>query len=133
MKNASKADLLHSTDGKSAAMSISTIRFVLVLSLLAFISTLGCGGGSSPSSVAPITSTITWAAPAVITCGTALSSTQLNATASVAGSLSYSPAAGAILSAGTQTLTLTFMPTVQGGKLDLKLEPKLVTVISVQQ
>lgn len=114
-------------------MSISTIRFVLVLSLLASISTLGCGGGSSPSSVAPITSTIIWAAPAVITCGTALSSTQLNATASVAGSLSYSPAAGAILSAGTQTLTVTFMPTVQGGKLDLKFEPKSVTVISVQQ
>lgn len=54
---------------------------------------------------------ITWAAPAAITYGTALSATQLNATASVPGSFSYSPAASTILAAGTQTLTATFTPT----------------------
>jgi len=37
---------------------------------------------------------ITWPAPAVITHGTALSATQLNATASVPGAFVYSPAAG---------------------------------------
>jgi glucuronoarabinoxylan endo-1,4-beta-xylanase len=55
--------------------------------------------------------TITWAAPAAIVYGTALSSTQLNATASVPGSFAYSPSAGTIPSAGTQTLTVTFTPT----------------------
>ena len=55
--------------------------------------------------------TITWAAPAAISSGTALSATQLNATASVPGSFVYSPAVGAVLSAGTNTLSVTFTPT----------------------
>jgi hypothetical protein len=55
--------------------------------------------------------TITWATPAAITYGTALSGTQLNATASVAGTFVYSPAAGTVLGAGTQTLSTTFTPT----------------------
>jgi len=54
---------------------------------------------------------ITWAAPAAITYGTALSSTQLNATANVPGSFTYTPAAGTVLNAGTQTLSLVFTPT----------------------
>ncbi|MDR3665123.1 MAG: hypothetical protein P4L86_32865, partial [Mycobacterium sp.] len=55
--------------------------------------------------------TITWATPAAINYGTALSATQLNATASVPGTFVYSPAAGAVLNAGTQTLSTTFTPT----------------------
>jgi len=55
--------------------------------------------------------TITWSAPAAITYGTVLGASQLDATANVAGSFSYSPAAGAVLAAGTQTLTVTFTPT----------------------
>ena len=59
-----------------------------------------------------VTSTITWAAPAAITYGTALSATQLNATGSVAGTMAYSPVSGAVLSAGTnQALQVTFTPT----------------------
>ncbi|MDE1175171.1 MAG: hypothetical protein PW789_01020 [Edaphobacter sp.] len=54
---------------------------------------------------------ITWATPAAITYGTALSSTQLNASSTTAGTFTYSPAAGAVLSAGTQKLTATFTPT----------------------
>ena len=54
---------------------------------------------------------ITWATPASITYGTALSATQLNATASVAGAFVYSPAAGSVLNTGTQTLSVTFTPT----------------------
>jgi hypothetical protein len=57
------------------------------------------------------TPTITWATPAAITYGTALSGTQLDATASVGGTFKYSPAAGTVLSAGTQTLSVTFTPT----------------------
>ena len=44
------------------------------------------------------TPTTTWATPAAITYGTALSSTQLNATESVAGMMVYSPGAGTVLS-----------------------------------
>ncbi len=54
---------------------------------------------------------ITWAPPASITYGTALSATQLDATASVPGSFAYTPAAGAILTAGNDTLSVTFTPT----------------------
>jgi Concanavalin A-like lectin/glucanases superfamily/MBG domain (YGX type)/Bacterial Ig-like domain (group 3)/IPT/TIG domain/MBG domain len=54
--------------------------------------------------------TITWNAPAPITYGTALASQQLNATASVSGSYVYSPAAGTVLPAGSQTLGVTFTP-----------------------
>ena len=57
------------------------------------------------------TPTITWATPAAINYGTALSSTQLNASTTPAGSFVYTPAAGAVLTAGTQTLSVTFTPT----------------------
>jgi hypothetical protein len=57
------------------------------------------------------TPTITWATPAAIPYGTALSTTQLNATASVAGTFTYSPAAAMVLQAGSQTLSVTFTPT----------------------
>jgi hypothetical protein len=57
------------------------------------------------------TPAITWATPAAITFGTALSATQLNAKASVSGALVYSPAAGTVPAVGTDTLTVTFTPT----------------------
>src|SRR6185503_7760614 len=58
------------------------------------------------------TPTITWTTPADIIYGTALSATQLNATASVPGTFVYTPAAGAVLSAGAaQTLSVSFTPT----------------------
>jgi hypothetical protein len=67
--------------------------------------------GTVSLTVNKATPTLTWATPSTITYGTALSATQLNATASVAGSFAYSPASGAILSVGTQTLSATFTPT----------------------
>lgn len=54
---------------------------------------------------------ITWQTPAPITYGTALSGMQLNASSTVAGTFSYSPAAGTVLTAGTQNLNVTFTPT----------------------
>ncbi|MGA3161705.1 MAG: AAA family ATPase [Terracidiphilus sp.] len=54
---------------------------------------------------------ITWPAPAPIAYGVALSSAQLNATASVPGKFVYTPAEGAVLTAGVQTLTASFTPT----------------------
>lgn len=54
---------------------------------------------------------VSWPAPVAISFGTALSGTQLNATANVAGTFVYSPATGAIMLAGTDTLSVTFTPT----------------------
>jgi Flp pilus assembly CpaE family ATPase len=54
---------------------------------------------------------ISWSAPAPISHGTPLSAAQLNALASVPGTFAYSPAAGEVLPAGTQTLSVTFTPT----------------------
>ncbi len=59
-----------------------------------------------------ITPTITWSNPADIIYGTPLGGTQLDATASVGGMFSYTPASGAVLGAGAdQTLSVTFTPT----------------------
>jgi hypothetical protein len=54
---------------------------------------------------------ITWATPTAIPYGTALSGTQLDASSTVAGAFSYSPAAGTVLSSGSHTITATFTPT----------------------
>ena len=53
---------------------------------------------------------LNWSPLPAIVHGTPLGAAQLNATANVAGSFSYSPAAGAVLNAGAQTLTATFTP-----------------------
>ena len=60
-------------------------------------------------------SSIVWPAPAAITYGTPLSNTQLDATASVAGTFAYSPAIGTVLPVGTQTLSVTFTPAITSG------------------
>ena len=64
------------------------------------------------SAAAPV---ISWVGPGPITYGTALTSAQLNATASyggnpVAGTFAYNPGSGAFLAAGLQTLSVTFTP-----------------------
>src|SRR4029078_5063157 len=62
--------------------------------------------------VATATPVITWSTPAGIIYGTTLSTTQLNATASAAGTFLYTPALGPVLSAGAaRTLSVTFTPT----------------------
>jgi hypothetical protein len=85
--------------------------FVSLTGLICVFSQLnGCGGGNTATS-APVTPTIAWATPAPIAAGTALSSSQLDATANVAGTFAYSPAAGTVMNtAGTQTLSVTFTP-----------------------
>ena len=85
---------------------VAALAAILVSSALM----LGCGGGGGGkiSTAMPV---ITWPKPAAITYGTALSATQLDATASVAGTFSYTPAAGTVLAAGSQTLSVTFTPT----------------------
>jgi hypothetical protein len=61
--------------------------------------------------VSKATPSLNWPQPAAIVHGTALGTAQLSATANVAGSFSYSPAAGTVLNAGaSQTLSATFTP-----------------------
>jgi Bacterial Ig-like domain (group 3) len=54
---------------------------------------------------------ITWTTPAPIIYGTPLSGTQLDASSTVAGTFTYTPAAGTILNVGQQTLQVSFAPT----------------------
>jgi large repetitive protein len=61
--------------------------------------------------IAKATPSVTWATPAAITYGTALSATQLDASSPVAGSFAYNPLAGTILAAGSHILAVTFTPT----------------------
>jgi hypothetical protein len=63
-----------------------------------------------------VASGLTWATPAPITHGTLLSGTQLDATANVAGTFVYTPAAGTVpkvpvAPATCDTLKVTFTPT----------------------
>src|SRR5207302_1802924 len=61
--------------------------------------------------VNPATPVLAWNTPSAVTYGTALSGTQLNATASIPGSFAYTPALGSVPAAGTDTLSVTFTPT----------------------
>jgi hypothetical protein len=75
-----------------------------------------------------LASTLTWANPAPISVGTALSNTQLNATDSVPGTFVYTPAKNTVLPAGTQTLSVTFTPTsplygVQTATVQIVVQP----------
>jgi hypothetical protein len=72
---------------------------------------------SSSFTVGKANPTLAWATPAAITYGTALSGTQLNATATgvtgatLPGVFTYSPLSGVVLTGGTQTLSVSFAPT----------------------
>ena len=73
--------------------------------------------GGVTSSVATLTvvtqviEAVTWPMPSPITYGTPLSSNQLNATATVPGTFVYNYANGALLGAGSYTLSVQFTPT----------------------
>ncbi len=95
-------------------MARDRIGFVLAGGLLAAGLVAGCGSGGSAASTGgttPATPTLTWARPAAIVQGTPLSGTQLNATASVAGTFTYAPPAGTVLGVGAgQVLSASFAP-----------------------
>ena len=84
--------------------------------------------------VAPSGLSLTWNIPAAITYGTALGSNQLNATANVPGTFAYAPTNGAVLNAGTNTLSVIFTPTDTvgypsvTGTVSLVVSPALLTV-----
>jgi hypothetical protein len=66
--------------------------------------------GEVPITIAKATPVLVWPQPAPVVAGTALTTTQLNATSTVAGTFVYSPPLGTILTA-TQQLSVTFTPT----------------------
>jgi hypothetical protein len=77
---------------------------------------------------------ISWAGPSAILYGTALGPNYLNATATVPGTFSYSPAAGTVLNAGQgQVLSVTFVPddinqyAIATGSVSLDILPQPLT------
>jgi serine/threonine protein phosphatase PrpC len=63
-----------------------------------------------PITVAKATPSVHWPTPAQMPPGVALGAAQLNASASVPGIFEYSPAAGQVLTDGTHTLSVRFVP-----------------------
>lgn len=67
--------------------------------------------GLADFTIARATSQLKWSPLASIVFGTALTSAQLDATANVPGTLTYTPGAGTVLAAGTgQTIAVSFTP-----------------------
>jgi hypothetical protein len=77
-----------------------------ILTSCSGLSSNQAGSGSSKN-----VPTIAWPPPSPITNPTPLTAIQLDATANVPGTFVYTPAAGSVLPAGTQTLKVTFTPT----------------------
>ena len=85
------------------------IRFFLLA--LAVLATNGCNQTESDPTIQKVDPTLTWANPADIFNWTALSETQLNATADVPGTFVYSPKIGTALTIGdNQELKVDFTP-----------------------
>jgi dihydroorotate dehydrogenase subfamily 1 len=74
------------------------------------------------------TPTITWPEPEPIVCGTALSTAQLNAAASVQGTFAYTPNIGDLLRVGDHTLSVTFTPTDAEGYTQAQISVLIVVV-----
>jgi hypothetical protein len=60
--------------------------------------------------ILPNTPNVTWSSPNAITYGTALGSTELNASADVAGTFVYTPQSGSVLHAADHVLSVRFVP-----------------------
>ena len=69
------------------------------------------GSATQTFTIAKATPALNWPTPADIAYGTALTATQLNATANVPGTFAYTPAAGTGFGAGARTLEVAFTPT----------------------
>ena len=116
--NATQLDATSSTQGTFSYSPGSGTVLSAGTHTLTTTFTPASGGSASPTTVMTTitvnkaTPTITWATPAAVPEGTSLSSAQLDASATVAGTFTYTPAAGTTMStAGNQTLSVAFTPT----------------------
>ena len=77
---------------------------------------------------------LSWNTPTAMAYGTALGSSQLNATANITGNFTYTPAAGTVLPAGNHTLNVLFTPTDSGtyttASLDVPIQVKSSPAVS---
>lgn len=97
-------------------------------------------GGSLTSSGAllnvRVPTSLAWLNPAVVVYGTALGTAQLNASASAAGSIVYTPPLTTVLAAGSQTLSAVFTPADSltglgtNASVTLVVDPAVLTVIA---
>ena len=71
----------------------------------------GSNSASATLTISNPSTVVTWATPAPITYGAALTTGQLDATANVPGTFAYNPNIGAVLNTGTSTLSVIFTPT----------------------
>jgi hypothetical protein len=76
------------------------------------------------------TPNLSWSTPSPVTYGTPLSGIQLNATADIPGTFTYAQASGAVLGAGSQTLTATFNPS---DTIDYVSGAQIQTTLTVNQ
>ena len=113
----STVDLTSTATWSSSSASVATVTSGglatgAAVGSATITATSGSIAGSTTLTVSQATPTITWADPAGIVYGTALGTSQLNASASAPGTFSYSPAAGTVLHVGAgQVLSVTFTPT----------------------
>ena len=113
------AVIYYTTNGSTPTTSSTMYTGPFAVSASQTIEAIAAASGytnSAPASAAytinlPVTPTITWPTPSAISYGTPLSATQLDATSAIPGTFVYTPAAGTILHAGTQPLSVTFTPT----------------------
>jgi hypothetical protein len=113
------ATIYYTTDGSTPSTASPVYTSPIMVSATETLQAIAVASGYTESpvtsaqySISPlIVPVITWTTPAAIAYGTPLSTTQLDATTTVAGTFVYSPIAGAVPGAGAQTLSLTFTPT----------------------
>jgi outer membrane protein assembly factor BamB len=122
---AAGASIFYTTDGSTPTSTTGilynepfTLTSNATVNAIVTSEYLPASAAASAAFVVKPAAVINWLNPASITYGTALSATQLGATAcdpvtaaAMPGIFAYSPAAGTVLNAGTQTLSVTFMPT----------------------
>lgn len=109
MPPTSKAMSTSSVVRSSSSVSSTAARSITIALLGTWIA--AWGAAASAASLAKLKPPITWPDPASIRWGTALSTAQLNATTTVDGTFTYTPAAGTKPEVGIQSLSVTFTPT----------------------